>query len=142
MTNPLQLRQFDPDFLADFQKGLADLLGLDGIDALPPIFKLPVAVALTDDAAEQLFQRHDIAVYDERAKHVAAAIDRYKRRVQYHYAMLKCEAKYDLDMQRASEITDRERDDWQRRFDHLKCQQKIGNHKAQMTAVQRQFSRV
>jgi hypothetical protein len=32
--------------------------------------------------------------------------------------------------------------DRQRRFDHLKRQQKIGNRKAQMTAVQRQFSRV
>jgi sRNA-binding protein len=142
MTNPLQLHQFDPEFLANFQKGLADLLGLDSTDALPPIFKLPVAVALTDDTAEQLCQRHGIADHDERAKHVAAAIDRYKRRVQYHYAMLKGEAKYDLDMQRAGEITDRERDDWQRRFDHLKRQQKIGNRKAQMTAVQRQFSRV
>ena len=73
---------------------------------------------------------------------MAAAIERYTRRVQYHYAMPKGEAKYDLDMQRAGEITDRERDDWQRRFDHLKRQQKIGNRKAQMTAVQRQFSRV
>lgn len=88
MTNPLQLRQFDPDFLASFQKGLVELLGLEGTDNLPPIFKLPVAVALTDDAAEQLCQRHGIAVHDERAKHVAAAIERYKRRVQYHYAML------------------------------------------------------
>ncbi len=73
MTNPLQLRQFDPEFLANFQKGLADLLGLDGTDALPPIFKLPVAVALTEDAAEQLCQRHGISDHDERAKHVAAA---------------------------------------------------------------------
>jgi len=32
--------------------------------------------------------------------------------------------------------------DWQRRFDHLKRQQKIDNRKAQMTAVQRQVSRV
>ena len=40
MTTPLQLRQFDPEFLANFQKGLADLLGLDDTDALPPIFKL------------------------------------------------------------------------------------------------------
>lgn len=47
MTNPLQLRQFDPEFLANFQKGLVDLLGLDGTDNLPPTFKLPVAVALT-----------------------------------------------------------------------------------------------
>ena len=111
-------------------------------DALRPIFKLPVAVALTENAAEQLCRRHGIADYDERAKQVAAAIDRYKHQVQYHYAMLKGEAKYDLNMQRAGEITDRERDDWQRRFDHLKRQQKIGNRKAQMTAVQRQFSRV
>ena len=101
-----------------------------------------MAVALTDDAAEQLCLRHGIANQDERTKHVAAAIDRYKRRVQYHYAMLKGEAKYDLEMRRAGEITDRERDDWQRRFDHLKRQQKIGNRKAQMTSVQRQFSRV
>ena len=70
------------------------------------------------------------------------AIERYKRRVQYHYAIIKGEAKYDLDMQRAGDITDREREDWQGRFDYLKCQQKIGNSKAQMTAVQRQFSRV
>lgn len=142
MTNPLQLRQFDPDFLANFQKGLVELLGLEGTDNLPPIFKLPVAVALTDDAAEQLCQRYGISSHDERAKHVAAALDRYKRRVQYHYAMLKGEAKYDLDMQKAGEITDREREDWQRRFEHLKRQQKIGNRKAQMSAIQRQFSRV
>ena len=45
-------------------------------------------------------------------------------------------------MQRAGDITDREREDWQGRLDYLKCQQKIGNSKAQMTAVQRQFSRV
>ena len=81
-------------------------------------------------------------VHDERAKHVAAAIERYKRRVQCHYAMLKGEAKYDLDMKRAGEITDGERDDWQRRFEHLKRQQKVGNRKAPMTSVQRQFSRV
>jgi sRNA-binding protein len=142
MTNPLQLRRFDQEFLANFQKGLAELLGLDSTDALPPIFKLPVAVALTENAAEQLCQRHGIADHDERAKQVAAAIDRYKRRVQYHYAMLKGETKYDLDMQKAGEITDGEREDWQRRFDHLKRQQKIGNRKAQMNAVQRQFSRV
>lgn len=142
MTNPLQLRKFDPEFLANFQKGLAELLGLDGTDALPPIFKLPVAVALTENAAEQLCQHYGIPAYDERAKHVAAAIERDKRRVQYHYAMLKGEAKYDLDMQKTGQITDREREDWQRRFDHLKRQQKIGNRKAQMTAVQRQFSRV
>ena len=142
MTNPLQLRQFDPDFLANFQKGLVELLGLDGTEALPAIFKLPVAVALTDNAADQLCQRHGITTHDERAKHVAAALERYKRRVQYHYAMLKGEAKYDLDMQKAGEITDREREDWQRRFEHLKRQQKIGNRKAQMTAIQRQFSRV
>ena len=142
MTNPLQLRQFDPEFLANFQKGLVELLGLEGTEALPAIFKLPVAVALTDDAAEQLGQRYGIAAHDERAKHVAAALERYKRRVQYHYAMLKGEAKYDLDMQKAGEITDREREDWQRRFEHLKRQQKIGNRKAQMTAIQRKFSRV
>ncbi|WP_430463568.1 ProQ/FINO family protein [Tabrizicola sp.] len=142
MTNPLQLRQFDPEFLANFQKGLVELLGLDGTDNLPPIFKLPVAVALTDNAADQLCQRYGIAADDERAKHVTAALERYKRRVQYHYAMLKGEAKYDLDMQKAGEITDREREDWQRRFEHLKRQQKIGNRKAQMTAIQRQFSRV
>ena len=142
MSNPLQLRQFDPEFLANFQKGLADLLGLESTDTLPPIFKLPVAVALIENAADQLCQRHGIAIHDERVKHVAAAIERYKRRVQYHYAMLKGEAKYDLDMQRAGAITESERDDWQRRFDHLKRQQKIGNRKAQMTAVQRQFSRV
>ena len=142
MTNPLQPREFDPEFLANFQKGLAELLGLDNTDALPAIFKLPVAVALTDDAAEQLCQRYNIAAHGERAKYVAAAIDRYKRRVQYHYAMLKGEAKYDLDMQRAGEIADSEREDWQRRFKHLKRQQKIGNRKAQTTSVQRQFSRV
>lgn len=142
MTNPLQLRQFDPEFLANFQKGLVELLGLSGKEALPAIFKLPVAVALTDNAADQLCQRHGITTHDERAKHVAAALERYKRRVQYHYAMLKGEAKYDLDMQKAGEITDREREDWQRRFEHLKRQQKIGNRKAQMTAIQRQFSRV
>jgi hypothetical protein len=142
MSNPLQLRQFDPEFLANFQKGLVELLGLDGTDSLPPIFKLPVAVALTEDAAEQFCRRYGILLHDERAKHVAAAIERYKRRVQYHYAMLKGEAKYDLDMQRAGEITDRERNDWQRRFEHLKRQQKIGNRKAQMTVIQRQFSRV
>lgn len=142
MTNPLQLRQFDPEFLANFQKGLVELLGLDGTEALPAIFKLPVAVALTDNAADQLCQRHGIAAHDDRTKHVAAALDRYKRRVQYHYAMLKGEAKYDLDMQKAGEITDREREDWQRRFEHLKRQQKIGNRKAQMSAIQRQFSRV
>ena len=142
MTNPLQLRQFDPDFLANFQKGLVELLGLSATEALPPIFKLPVAVALTDDAAEQLCQRHGIPAHDERVKHVTAALERYKRRVQYHYAMLKGEAKYDLDMRKAGEITDREREDWQRRFEHLKRQQKIGNRKAQMTAIQRQFSRV
>ena len=142
MTNPLQLRQFDPDFLANFQKGLVELLGLDGTEALPAIFKLPVAVALTDNAADQLCQRHGITTHDERAKHVAAALERYKRRVQYHYAMMKGEAKYDLDMQKAGEITDREREDWQRRFEHLKRQQKIGNRKAQMTAIQRKFSRV
>jgi len=51
--------------------------------------------------------------------------------------MLKGEAEYDLDMQSAGEITESERDDWQRRFDHLKRQQEIGNRKAQMTAVQR-----
>ena len=142
MTNPLQLRQFDPEFLANFQKGLVELLGLSGKEALPAIFKLPVAVALTDNAADQLCQRHGITTHDERAKHVAAALERYKRRVQYHYAMMKGEAKYDLDMQKAGEITDREREDWQRRFEHLKRQQKIGNRKAQMTAIQRQFSRV
>lgn len=142
MTNPLQLRQFDPEFLANFQKGLVELLGLSGKEALPAIFKLPVAVALTDNAADQLCQRHGITTHDERAKHVAAALERYKRRVQYHYAMLKGEAKYDLDMQKAGEITDREREDWQRRFEHLKRQQKIGNRKAQMSAIQRQFSRV
>lgn len=142
MTNPLQLRQFDPEFLGNFQKGLVELLGLDGTEALPPIFKLPVAVALTDNAADQLCQRYGIAAHDERAKHVVAALERYKRRVQYHYAMLKGEAKYDLDMQKAGEITDREREDWQRRFKHLKRQQKIGNRKAPMTAIQRQFSRV
>ena len=109
MTNPLQLRQFDPEFLANFQKGLVELLGLSGKEALPAIFKLPVAVALTDNAADQLCQRHGITTHDERAKHVAAALERYKRRVQYHYAMLKGEAKYDLDMQKAGEITDRER---------------------------------
>lgn len=32
MTKPLQLRQFDPEFLANFQKGLVELLGLDGTD--------------------------------------------------------------------------------------------------------------
>ena len=32
MTNPLQLRQFDPDF----QKGPVELLGLDGTDNRPP----------------------------------------------------------------------------------------------------------
>ena len=46
MTNPLQLRKFDPEFLVNFQKGLAELLGLDGTDALPSLFKLPMAVAL------------------------------------------------------------------------------------------------
>ena len=56
--------------------------------------------------------------------------------------MLEGEAKYTLDMQAAGEITQREREDWQRRFDHLKRQQKIGNRKVQMTAIQRQFSRV
>lgn len=99
-------------------------------------------MALTENTAEQLCERHRIAAHDERAKYVAADIERYKRRVHYHYAMLKGEAKYGLDMQRAGEITDRGRDGWQRRFDHLKRQQKIDNPKAQMTAVQRQFSRV
>ncbi len=66
-----------------------------------------------------------------------AAIERHKCKVQYHHAMLKGEAEYDLDMQSAGEITESERDDWQRRFDHLKRQQEIGNRKAQMTAVQR-----
>lgn len=137
MTNPLKLRQFE--FLANFQKELVELLGLNGTDNLPPIFKLPVVVAMTEGAAKQLCQRYCVPADDERAKHVVAAIERYKRRVQYHYAMLKGEAKYDLDMRQAGEITDRERDDWQRHFEHLKRQQKIGNRKAQMTAVQRQF---
>jgi hypothetical protein len=52
MTNPLQLRQFDPDSLANFQKGIVELLGRNGADNLPPIFKLLVAVALTDNAVE------------------------------------------------------------------------------------------
>jgi len=142
MTNSLQLRKFDPEFLTNFQKGLAELLGLYRTDNLPPIFKLPVAVALIDDITEQLCMRYGIALHDERAKHLAAAIQGYKRRVQYHYAMLKGEAKYDLDVQKAGEITDGEREDWRRRFEHLKRQQKIGNRKAQMTAIQRQFSRV
>ena len=73
---------------------------------------------------------------------MAAPIEGYKRRVQYLYSMLKGEAKYTLDMQAAGEITQRESEDWQRRFDHLKRQQKIGNCKAQMTAIQRQFSQV
>jgi hypothetical protein len=111
MTKTLQLRQFDPEFLANFQKGMADLLGLDGTDALPPVFKLPVDVALTDYAAERLCQRHGIAYHDERAKHVVAPIEGYKSRVQYHYSMLKGEAKYDLGIQRAGEIKDRERND-------------------------------
>jgi hypothetical protein len=42
---------------------------------------------------------------------VTAAIVRYKRRVQYHYAMLKGEVKYDLDIRKAAEIADRERED-------------------------------
>ena len=142
MTNPLQLRQFDSEFLTNFQNRLATLLGLSDKDALPAVFKMPVAVALTEDVADRLCERYGIAPDDERAKHVAGAIERYKRRVQYHYAMLKGEAKYDLDMKRAIDITDRERDDWQRRFEHLKRQQKIGNRKAQMTAIQRQFSRL
>lgn len=33
------------------------------------------------------------------------------------------------------EIANLEREDWQRCFDHLKRQQKIGDRKAQMTAV-------
>lgn len=142
MTNPLPLRQFDPEFLANFQKGLVEPLALYRTDNLPPNFKMPVAVAMTEDAADRLVLRFGIPAHDGRAKHVAAAIERYKRRVQYHYAMLKGEAKYDLDMQKAGEITDGEREDWQRRFDHLKRQQKIGNRKARMTSVQRQFSRV
>jgi hypothetical protein len=39
MTNTLKLRQFEPEFPANFQKGLVELLGLDGLDGtvnLPP----------------------------------------------------------------------------------------------------------
>ena len=60
MTNPLQLRQLDPDFLANFQKGIVELLGRNWADNLPPIFKLLVAVALTDNAVEILYQRSGI----------------------------------------------------------------------------------
>lgn len=142
MPNPLQLREFDPEFLSSFQRGLVEVLGVTDKAQLPTVFKLPVAVALTDDIVERLCARYDIQSGSDRAKHVAAAIDRYRRRAQYHYAILKGEAKYDLDMKKSAEITDREREDWQRRFDHLKRQQKIGNRKAQLTPIQRQFSRL
>lgn len=36
MTNTLKLRQSNPGFLANFQKGLVELLWLDGTDNLPP----------------------------------------------------------------------------------------------------------
>lgn len=35
-SNPLKLRQSNPGFLANFQKGLVELLGLDGTDNRPP----------------------------------------------------------------------------------------------------------
>lgn len=142
MTNPLALRQFDPVFFASFQKRLIEHLGVPGTDDLPALFKLPVAVALVENIVEQLCQRHGICADEDRAKHLAAAIQGYKRCVQYHHAMLKGEARYDLEMQQAGEITEAEREDWKRRFDHLKHQQKIGNKKAQMNMGKRQFSRL
>ena len=142
MTNPLALRQFDPDFFASFQKRLVVHLGLAGTDDLPAVFKLPVAVALVENTADQLCQKHGIRADEERAKHLVAAIQGYKRCVQYHHAMLKGEARYDLDMRPAGEITEAEREDWRRRFEHLKHQQKIGNKKAQMNMGLRQFSRL
>lgn len=36
MTNTLKLRQSNPGFLANFQKGLVEMLGLDGTDNRPP----------------------------------------------------------------------------------------------------------
>jgi hypothetical protein len=72
----MKLRSFAPEFLANFHKGLVELLGLDGTDNLPLIFKLPMTVAMPEDTAEQLCQRYGIPADDEHTKHVAAAIER------------------------------------------------------------------
>jgi sRNA-binding protein len=142
MKNSLKLRQFDKEFFARFQKELVETLGLPSMEALPAIFKLPIAVALSEGVLEQLCDRYGISVVDCRKKQLASAIGRYKRCAEYHYAMLKGEAKYDLDMKKTDPINELDRADWQRRFEHLKRQHKIGNRKAQLSAIQRQFSRM
>jgi hypothetical protein len=142
MTHPLQDRQFEPKFLEAIRAALVEALGLTGPDALPALFRLPVAVAIVDDLAAALCARHGVAPADPRAAAVAAAVERYRRSVQYTYALLKGETRYDADMTPSGPIPPAEREAARARFEHLKTQQKRGNQKVRMTQLQRQFSRI
>jgi hypothetical protein len=142
MTHPLQDREFEPKFLEAIRSALVEALGLAGPEALPALFRLPVAVALADDLAASLCARHGIAPGDSRAAAVGAVVERYRRSVQYTYALLKGETRYDADMTPCGPIPAAEREVARSRFEHLKTQQKRGNQKVRMTQLQRQFSRI
>jgi hypothetical protein len=138
----LELRAFDAEFFAKIQRGLVEVLCLDHAGELPAVFKVPVAVALADNIAMQLCSQYSIDPNHERAHRLTGLLESYVRSVQYHYAMLKGEAKFDADLRKVQPISDVERAEWRRRFDHLKLQQKRGNRKAALSNMQKKFSRL
>ena len=141
MNGKLKLRQFDQKFHESFVNSLSEVLNLTSPTSLPSIFMLPVAVALASDMLSQLQRKYQLDENSEQAKKVEELMHRYMRTVQYHYAMMNGESKYNLDFSTAGPINEPERNLWTKRFSHLKNQQRLGNRKAQMNTFQKNFSR-